>query len=334
MGNHQSIALSAADISSLWTTYQSDTVTRCGLQYFLNHVEGTDIQQILEEAHTLVEKHIAHIEEIFHLEGIPIPHGFMDEDVDIHAPRLFSDHLYLEYTHNMTILMLSSYSMALSVADRDDVIDYYSTNLELAKDLHKRTKELEKEKGIYIRTPRIPIQSNIEFIQKKNFISGWFGDRRPLLGMEITNLVFHAKRNALGHAVITGFSQVAQSKEVRKFFERGRDISGKHLEVFTSILHEEFLSDGALLLTSEVMDSTKPPFSDRLMMTFVSTLIASSIGQYGVALSTSPRHDLSVQYTRLIAEVAKYADDGTKILIENGWLEQPPMAANRKELAK
>ncbi|MYL43190.1 DUF3231 family protein [Virgibacillus salexigens] len=101
-----------------------------------------------------------------------------------------------------------------------------------------------------------------------------------------------------------------------------------------SILHEEFLSESALLLTSEVTDSTVAPFSDRLMMTFVSNLIASSMGQYGIALSSSPRHDLSVHYSRLIAEVGKYANEGNKILINNGWLEQPPMAADRRDLAK
>ncbi|WP_420006909.1 hypothetical protein [Virgibacillus salexigens] len=28
---------------------------------------------------------------------------------------------------------------------------------------------------------------------------------------------------------------MAASKEVRKFFERGRDISGKHFEIFTGV---------------------------------------------------------------------------------------------------
>jgi len=86
-------------------------------------------------------------------------------------------------------------------------------------------------------------------------------------------------------------------------------------------------------VTSEVTDSTVAPFSDRLMMNFITTLIASGIGQYGYSLTSSPRHDLSVQYTRLIAKIGKYSNDGANILIEKGWMEQPPMAADRRDLA-
>ncbi|EQB37018.1 hypothetical protein M948_11370 [Virgibacillus sp. CM-4] len=325
---------SAADISPLWTSYQYDTVSKCGLHFFLNHVDDPDIKQILEQTLALVEEHIEHIKELFHRANHPLPHAFTTEDVNVQAPRLFSDQLYLKYVYNMTDFMMNSYGLGLTVSDREDVISYYSTNIEAANKLNKQAKKLEKQKGLYIGSPQIPKQTKIEFVNKQNFINGWIGERRPLLGVEITNLVFHAKRNAIGHALITGFSQVAASKEVRKFFERGRDISGKHFEIFTSILHEEFLSESALLLTSEVTDSTVAPFSDRLMMTFVSNLIASSMGQYGVALSSSPRHDLSVHYSRLIAEVGKYANEGNKILIKNGWLEQPPMAADRRDLAK
>ncbi|WP_170875174.1 DUF3231 family protein [Virgibacillus pantothenticus] len=334
MKRTNSVALTSSDISPLWDIYQSETIIKWGIVYFLQHVEDNAIQQLLKETLTLVEKNLSHMEDIFQKENFHIPFGFTEEDVHLQTPRLFSDILYLEYIYNMTFFMMSMYSFAFSVADHKEISDYYAINLKAAIKLNKQAKELEKEKGIYIRSPRIPRQEKVTFVRDQNYLAGWFGERRPLLGMEITNLVFHSKRNALGHAVITGFSQVAQSKEVRRFFEKGRDISGKHLEVLTSILHEDFLSDGALLMTSEVTDIKTAPFSDRLMITFVANLIASSIGQYGFSISTSPRHDLSLQYSRLMAEVGKYANEGLKILIRHGWLEHPPMAANRNDLAK
>ncbi|NBJ70336.1 MULTISPECIES: DUF3231 family protein [Clostridia] len=329
-----SVALTASDISPLWDTYQSETIAKLGIVHFLKHAEDRSIRQLLKDTLKLIEKNLAHMEAIFAAENVQIPLGFTEKDIHLNAPRLFSDILYLEYIYNMTFFMMSTYSLAFSVADHKDISDYYATNLKAAVELNIKAKELEKEKGVYIRSPRIPKQKKVSFVQDKNYLTGWFGERRPLLGIEITNLVFHSKRNALGHAVITGFSQVAHSKEVRKFFERGRDISGKHLEIFTSILHEDHLADGALLMTSEVTESTIAPFSDRLMVTFVANLIASSIGQYGVSMSISPRHDLGVQYARLMTEVGKYANEGMKLLIRHEWLEQPPMAANRNDLAK
>lgn len=267
-------------------------------------------------------------------EDYPIPKGYTEQDVNLNAPRLFSDKLYLKYLLNMTKIDISAYGMALTNAVRSDIIEFYSDTLTEAQHLHIQTKEMLKEKGVFIRAPQIPKPKQTDFVKSDRFLAGWFGERRPLLGVEISSLVFNAERNALGQALIAGFSQVAETKEVRRYFERGRDISGKHLEVFSGILRENYLSDGALLMTPEVTNSTEAPFSDKLMMSLITSLIASGIGEYGISISISPRHDLGVHYTRLIAEIAKYSNDGANIMIENGWMEQPPMAADRKDLAK
>lgn len=58
------------------------------------------------------------------------------------------------------------------------------------------------------------------------------------------------------------------------------------------------------------------------------------MGYYGTAIAESPRVDLGAMYNRLTLETQKYAEDGSNIMIKNGWLEQPPMAPDRKELAK
>lgn len=330
---HNHIQLTASEISTIWTHYQSETLALNGGRYFISHMEDPDIRKVFEKSMTITEQNLQQLEALFKKEGYPIPQAFTEKDVNPNAPKLFSDKLCLDYLFNATILSLVSYSAALSSAERDDVIAFYSENLKTSQDLHQEVKLLSKQKGIYIRSPQIPKLKQVAFVNKQKFLYGWL-TRRPLLGVEITNLVFNTKRNALGQSIITGFSQVAQSKEVRKYFERGRDISQKHMEVFSSILHDEHLSEGALLTTSGVTDSKEPPFSDKAMMTLVTTLIASGIGQYGASMAASPRHDLGVHYTRLMAELGKFANDGAKILIENGWMEQPPIAADRENLAK
>lgn len=334
MENYDHIKLTSAEISNLWISYQSDTMAICGLKYLLSNVDDDKIRGLLEDTLTLMKQHVEELTAFFNKENYPVPQGFTKKDVNLDAPRLFSDKLYLEYILNMTNLTLIAYSAALVAAARRDVINYYSENIQAVNKLHIQAKELAKEKGIYLRAPQIPKPNQIDFVKKQSFLAGWFADRRPLLGVEITNLVFHTKRNAVGQAIITGFSQVAKSKEVRRYFERGRDISGKHFEIFESILREENLADGAQLLTSEVTDSTVAPFSDKLMMELVATLIASGIGQYGVSMAASPRRDLGTHYARLTTEIAAYAEDGANILIDNAWMEQPPMAADRRELAK
>ncbi|ASN07027.1 DUF3231 family protein [Virgibacillus necropolis] len=331
---HNHIELTSSEISSLWGSYQADTMLICGIKYFLVNIKDMQIKSTLEYALSLIEGHKNGITQILNEEEYPVPQGFTEDDVNLNTPRLFTDKLYLEFLLNMSGFVLAAYSLALSLAERNDVIDYYAKVLSETQVLHKKTKQVAKEKGTYIRSPLIPKPSQIDFVHNQSFLSGWFGEKRPLLGVEISNLVFNARRNALGQAIITGFSQVAQSKEVRHYFERGRDISGKHVNVFTKILNESYLSSGALLATPEVTNSKEAPFSDKLMMFLITTLIASGIGQYGLAMAASPRHDLGVKYSRLIAEIAKYSNDGAKILINNGWMELPPIAADRKDLAK
>ncbi|GAB4074490.1 hypothetical protein GCM10028778_19930 [Barrientosiimonas marina] len=326
--------LTASEISNLWTSYQNDSMEICGIKYFLANIEDTDIRSVLEYALAISEQHVQRVTAIFQSENYPVPVGFTEHDVNLNAPRLFSDRLYLDYILNMGKFGLSSYSLALSLSSRDDIIEYYSNCLSETTKLHNWAKDISKQKGVYVRAPQIPTPEQVDFVKDQRFLSGGlFGEPRPLLGVEIGSLVYNAKRNSLGQALITGFSQVAKDSSVRQYFERGREISGKHVEIFNSLLHKNDLS-GVNALTDEVTDSTVAPFSDKLMMYHVSALIASGIGQYGISMSTSPRRDLGVDYARLMAEIAKYANDGAKMMIQNGWMEQPPEAADRQKLAK
>lgn len=334
MESEHSVGLTATEIADLWIAYQADSMAICGIQYFLIHIEDDDIREVLEYALKTSEEHVRKLTKIFEEENYPIPQGFTEHDVNLDAPRLFTDKLYLLYILNMGKYGLATYSLALSVSERSDVIQYFSDCLNETEKLHNWAKKVAKEKGILTRAPHIPKPEQIDFVKDHSFLSGYIGKQRPLLGVEIGSLVYNAKRNALGQAIITGFGQVAQDKKVRKYFEQGREIAGKHLEVFSSFLNQDYLSQGTTNLTSEVTNSTVSPFSDKLMMYHVSALVASGMGQYGLSMSTSPRHDIGVKYSRLMMEIAKYSNEGAKIMIDNGWFERPPEAADRKDLAK
>jgi len=327
--------LTSGEVSSLWMSYQYETLNRCGINFFLQHVDDCSIQEILQNALSLTNKRIEQITELFMKYSQLLPKVFsIESDVNLQAPRLFSDKLYLFYIMNTAQLELVTYMLSMREAMNNDVLTYYHSVIKDSLRMELETKHLTKEKGLHIPSPQIPPQKHNEIVKQENFLAGWFGNKRPLLGTEIAQLVMHAKRNALGQAVITAFSQVARAKEIRKYFARGREIAGKHLAVFTEKLHDDYLPTSSLLLTSEVTESTDSPFSDKLMTVFINKLISIGIGGYGFSLSLSPRRDLAVDYSRLMSEIATYSDDGAELLIKNGWMEQPPMAADRKDLAK
>lgn len=327
------VKITSAEVSNLWVSYINSTMMVCGIKYFAAKAEDDEIRSVLEDALELSARHVQQAAAFFREENYPVPKGFNDEDVDVNVPRLYSDRFALLYLLNMGAFLLSSYSLTLTTSTRLDIVRFYSNQLDEARQLHNRCKQIALEKGLLSRPPHIPPAEQVEFVQSQNFFNGWFGERHPLLAIEISNLSYNIMRNELGSALIIGFSQVAESKQVRDFMERGRDISRKHIEVFSSILHEEFLPSPPRL-DDEVTDSTVAPFSEKLMMFHISALTASGIAQYGISMSTSMRRDLQAHYVRLSAEIARFTQEGAKIMIENGWMEHPPQTIDRKKLAK
>lgn len=71
------------------------------------------------------------------------------------------------------------------------------------------------------------------------------------------------------------------------------------------------------------------------MMMF-QTVALNQLGMayYGTAMSTIFRRDLGALYARLMTEIGKYSEDGANIMIDNGWLEEPPRMIDHDELAK
>ncbi len=333
MESNHNAKLTSSELSLLWGHYQNDTLGICTISYLLKIVEDPEIKAILDYGLTLEKDHIKIIKETFTSEKIPIPIGFSEQDVNVNAPRLFSDIFILHYLANMGAIGLNNYSIALPNSSRKDIRDFYTACLNSSAELYNRSSDLLLKKGVMIRPPYIPYPEQVEFIQKQHFLSGWLGKTRQLTAIEISYLFFNLQRNVLGTALLTGFSQVTKSKEIREYLVRGAEISKHHSSVFVNFLNKDNLT-APVTWDSEPTISTISPFSDKLIMFHVAALSTSGIGYYGASLGMSPRRDIAAAYTRLIAEVGLHAEDGMNILINNGWLEKPPSSPDRSSLAR
>jgi len=326
------IKLTSVEMAQLWGQYLNDSGSICMLTYFLEKSEDTDIIPVIEYALQLSKSHIQKLIRLFTEEKNRIPHGFkVEEDVDLAAPRLYSDSYVLNFIHQEAKIGLTNYSASVGSSVRLDITDYYMDCLTETMQLYKMSKDLLLSKGLYIRSPYIPNLEQVEFVKKQGFILDALGEKRPLIAFEIGNLHMNVQRNALGVATLVGFAQVAQDKEVKRFLFRGIEMAKKHIKVFGAKLEESNLSV-PMTWASEVTNSTTYTFSDKLMMFYTSSLISLSVGFYGTSIAQSPRLDLGVLYNRLSLEVQLYSEDGSNILINNRWLEQPPMASDREDL--
>ncbi|QQK77963.1 DUF3231 family protein [Salicibibacter cibarius] len=325
--------LTAAEISQLWGSYLNDTLSVCILRYFLAHVEDSDIHALLADALAISDGHIQSLTSFFNDEQFPIPVGFTEDDVNVNAPRLYSDTFMLYYLQQMGALGMNAHSMSTALSARPDMHDYFFACLKQYGDIHEKANNLLLSKGLFIRPPYMPYPEKVAFVHKKSFLSGWFGEHRPLVSLEITNLHENIQRNMLGMAMLMGFSQVAKTKEVVQYLLRGKDMAAKHVEIFGSVLSKDDIP-APVTWDTEVTASTTAPFSEKLMMFMTTALIGIGMGYYGTSMAGTVRSDIQTHYIRLSAEIMKYAGDGAKLMIDNRWMENPPQAPDRDELAK
>ncbi|MBB6450728.1 hypothetical protein HNR44_002718 [Geomicrobium halophilum] len=330
--NHHA-PLTSSEISVLWGFYTKNSLALCMMRYFLEKVEDPDIREVIQLALNHQQKDLSVAEEVYHSEQMAIPVGFTDEDVQPSAPRLFSDAFMLEYVRQLAVVSIATSGAAIPFVTRSDVTKVCHTVLQQGTELHEKAKETLLSKGLYNRPPSIPAPNHVDFVEKQSFLAGFLRERRPLSAVEISHIFMNAQTNGMGKALMMGFAQAAKDTKVKKFFVRGKEIAHKHMEIFHSLLVEEDLPSPKSW-EDQITDSTVSPFSDKLMTFHTTTLIDSGIGNYGLATAASPRRDLGADYGRLMLEVAQMAKDGANLMIDNGWLEQPPPSPDREELEK
>jgi hypothetical protein len=187
---------------------------------------------------------------------------------------------------------------------------------------------------LYDRPPKIDYPKGIEFIQhQSSLLSSWFGEGRPLNTLELEELFWAVLRNGQGLLLLMGLIQVSKDKEVKEYLIKGKKLAEKQIETFNNILKE---NEGfpSYPVTMEVTDSRISPFSEKLMLFIISSGNSVGISTLAYALSVSMRKDLAVHYSLFITEIMKYGGEGLKLLIERGWMEQPPQSINRSNLYK
>lgn len=324
--------LTSAEMGKLWATYTGNTLAKCILSYYLQHIDDQDIKRVVENALNLSAAFVENIKEIFVQENFPIPMGFMDEDVNSDAPRLFSDEFYLHYLKYTSKAGMSIYSMAIPIMTREDIRDFFINTLNSTVNLLTEVNNLLMAKGFYIKPPQIPTPEKVDFIKKQNYLNGFFGDIRPLHALEIAHLYDTIENNLTSKALLIGFSQVAENETIREFFIRGKEMTNKHIEISSQQLHKENLPSPPLL-DHLVSESTISPFSDKLMLAHKIEMFSMKIRSAGNAASLNGRRDLGGMYAKFLTDIGLYVQNGANIMIDQGWMEQPPKAIDRDNLA-
>jgi hypothetical protein len=227
---------------------------------------------------------------------------------------------------------LSIYTIAIPLITREDVRDFFINCLNFTVKLITDVNDVLLAKGLLMNPPPIPVPEKVDFVKKQNYLSGFFGNIRPLHALEITHLYDNIDNNVASKVLLIGFSQVAKNEQIRQFFIRGKEMTDKHIEICSQQLHKDNLPSPPLL-DHLVSTSTFSPFSDKLLLYHKIDTFSMKIRTYANAASLNGRHDLGGMYARLLMDIGLYVEDGANIMIEQGWMEQPPEAIDRDNLA-
>lgn len=323
--------LTAAEVGFLWSHYMGNSLNIGLLKHFLAKVEDKEVEMVLRYGYEAALRIDAAIAAILTKEGFPLPRGFTDEDVDPDAPRLFEDTGSLYYVKQMVRLALPATTEGLVNSARQDVREFFSMAARLGEELNNRVTHVLLSKGLYVRPPYLPAPRETK-LAGEDFAGSVLGKNRPLLAIEVAHVFTNMSNNLFGNQVAAAFSQVARAEELRSYFFRGTEIANKHLKIFSDTLNDSGLKAPAPWAAMPTLSRT-PPYSDRLMLSLVTSVTAMGLGHYGLGLAASMRADLAVMYSRLMAEVGMYLADGAALMIKNGWLEEPPGAPDRAALA-
>jgi Protein of unknown function (DUF3231) len=327
--------ISSSEVGTLWLTYQEKTMILRILEYFIEKSDDQQAKNIMGGLWQELSYYVTKIKKIFQEQGIAIPVGFNQEDVNLEAPRLYDNGFDIMFVRILKEISMGMYTLNMNMAYQDDVMEIYEGLTSTTQKIYKSSTLYLLEKGILTLPPKVTMPKSSEFIDSKSYLNGFnpFNDKRALNDLELGYLHHGIETNNIGMQLITGFAQCAEDKEVKQYFVKGKELAKKQLKVFGDILLESDVqfsaTSGSTVTTSKVA-----PFSQKLMMFCIYLL--NGFGIVGSSFGTifSLRKDVSMKTALIAKDIYFYADEGVKIMIKNGWLEEPPQMEDRPNLIK
>jgi hypothetical protein len=330
--DHQDIKLTSSEVGTLWNQYVNGTMTDCVNKYMYSVIGDAAIRNVFEEAIAIFANQKQTVAQFIQNEGFPVPMGFTDADINIGAPRLFTDVFCLHYLHIMTLHGLIGHITSLSASTRPDLRQMYDAFDNDGKKIFHETTDLLLQKGRFQRDPLIYPDENVTFVAGEGFTSGLLGKNRPLAAPEMVHIFFNIKKNIMAKSLSIAFSQVVQSQDIREFLVGTQKTANDQIQSLSAILQNENLPSPASFET-EITTSKVAPFSDRLMLYHVGLLFQIGQVYHGTGLASAMRTDIIAIYEKIILKTIAVVEDWFDIMAKNKWMEQPPLAPDRKKIA-
>jgi hypothetical protein len=326
------VPISASELANLWMTYQEKTMMLRVLEHFIEHADHEE-KLLLQMHHENAAKDVEKITIILQQEGAVVPIGFTESDVHKGVPKLYDYKYDILYLHMMTKVEMSLYALFTGMSYRKDIEEFFIGLTAKSQEMNSLSTQLLLEKGVLVRPALVSMPKEVHFVNDKNYMDGfhWFSEKRSLNTVEVS-LIHHAiETNLIGMQLMIGFAQVATNPEVQDYFVKGMKLSKKIEIDLGEFLRESYIEPPATH-AGKATTSKTAPFSDKLMMYNSSLLASFGLGSNALGGAFSLRSDLPAKMGLLAKDIFTFAQDGGKIMIKNGWMEEPPQIEDRNKL--
>jgi hypothetical protein len=329
-------AITSSELGVLWLTYQEKTMILRMLEYFIEKADDEKAKKIMTDVYNEIDIYVGKITNIFKSEGAVIPVGFTTEDVNKDVPKLYDNGFDIMFVRLLKEISMGLHTLNINMVYREDIVMIFKELTAITQAYYNSCTQYLIEKGMLARAPYVSMPNSVEFVKETNYLGGLnpftkIGNKRTLNTVEVAYIFHGIESNVTGLQMITGFAQCANKSEVKKFFTKGAELAKSIIKEMS----ETFLEDGIQIPSpsgGNATRSTVPPFSDKLMMYCTSLFCSFSMGGNALGTAFSLRNDLAAKNTAFTKDIFEYAHEGAKIMINNGWMEEPPQMVERKEI--
>lgn len=331
----QKHALSSSELGTLWMTYQEQTMKQRLLEYFIEQADDNRAKEIMQNTHMKIINYLEDIKNILKNEGAIIPVGYTERDVHTGVPKLYDNMFDIMFLRLLQEISMGLHSLHLSMAYRKDIVLLYKELTAFTQSVYDECVDYLQANDVLPCPPAVSMPKSVEFATGTNYMSGFnlFSEKRALNTVEVAHLYHSIETNILGMQLITGFAQVANEPEVKKYFIKGKELAKKIVTDYTQLFLQSDIQPPSTW-GANATDSKVAPFSDKLMMYCTSLLCSFGLGSNALGTAFSLRTDLPVKLVSTAKDILTYGHDGGKIMAKNGWLEEPPQMQDRNDLTK
>lgn len=328
-------AITSSELGVLWLTYQEKTMILRILEYFIEKADDEKAKDIMTNLYGEIDNYVGIITKTLQNEGAVIPVGYTAQDVNKEVPKLYDNGFDIMFVRLLKEISMGLHSLNITMAYREDIVLIFKDLTAITQKYYDLCTQYLLEKGLLVKSPHVSMPKSVEFVKDNSYLGGLsinpFSEKRSLNTVEVAQIHHSIESNVFGLQMITGFAQCANEVEVKNYFNDGAELA----KSIVKELSETLLQNGIQAPQTSggnATRSTLAPFSDKLMMYCTSLFCSFSMGSGSLGTAFSLRNDLPAKMTIFMKDIFEYAHKGAKIMIKNGWMEEPPQMEERNQM--